>query len=152
MKSRRGKNKKREREKRNQGLLHIYTKKNSQRTYYPGSLLHVPHNEAPFTSAWFLRGKGREGVDSCRKIDTRTRSELHALPRSISNMFMQNFRFSVTRAVIEFCLLHLSRLPRKLKDFLTRGLKDESNGLTEFKYNVEIDLRYLIRMEIVKYR
>ena len=78
--------KKREREKkRNQGLLHTYTKKkNSQRRYYPGSLLHVPHNEAPFTSAWFLRGEGREGVDSRRKIDTRTRSELRALPRSIS--------------------------------------------------------------------
>lgn len=87
-----------------------------------------------------------------RYEDTKRVTRASTFNFRIANMFMQNFRFSITRAVIEFCLLHLSRLPRKLKDFLTRGLKDESNGLTEFKYNVEIDLRHLIRMEIVKCR
>lgn len=105
-KSRRGKNKReREREKkksRSSPYVHK-KKKNSQRRYYPGSLLHVPHNEAPFTSAWFLRGEGREGVDSRRKIDTRTRSVTRASTFNfrIANIFMQNFHFSLTHAAIE---------------------------------------------------
>lgn len=43
-------------------------------------------------------------------------------------------------------------IAEEIKGFFNTRLKDESNGLTEFKYNVEIDLRHLIRMEIVKCR
>lgn len=35
-------------------------------------------------------------------------------------------------------------IAEEIKGFFNTRLKDESNGLTEFKYNVEIDLRHLI--------